>query len=156
MSVRPRDRFLTFRRDNFTCQYCGRTPPEVKLECDHVIARARGGADDIGDLITSCRDCNIGKRTIAVVPAETLREHTKAQFPWYAWTEDDDSEAADVEKNPRFNRNHFLGRLSEYASRMVTPFCKAYIRQCGFRGILESYDDNFCLYERGGKLEVAS
>ena len=61
MSIRPRDRFLTFRRDNFTCQYCGRTPPEAVLECDHVVARANGGRDDLDNLITACRTCNIGK-----------------------------------------------------------------------------------------------
>ena len=70
MSIRPRDRFLTFRRDNFTCQYCGKTPPEVKLECDHIVARAKGGSDDLGNLITSCRECNIGKRTTDVIEPE--------------------------------------------------------------------------------------
>jgi len=71
MSVRPRDRFLTFRRDSFKCQYCGRTPPEITLECDHVVARANGGSDDVGNLITACRECNIGKRTTDVVPPKT-------------------------------------------------------------------------------------
>lgn len=39
----------------------------MKLECDHVVARANGGSDDIGNLLTSCRECNIGKRTTAVI-----------------------------------------------------------------------------------------
>ena len=30
-------------------------------------ARAKGGSDDIGNLITSCRECNIGKRTTDVI-----------------------------------------------------------------------------------------
>src|ERR1044072_3866670 len=30
-----RERFEILRRDNFTCQYCGRKPPEVTLEEDH-------------------------------------------------------------------------------------------------------------------------
>ena len=71
MSVRPRDRFLTFMHDNFTCQYCGRKPPEVQLECDHVVARATGGVDDVGNYITSCSACNAGKSTASVVPADS-------------------------------------------------------------------------------------
>ena len=69
MSIRPRDRFLTFKRDNFTCRYCGRRPPEVQLECDHVIPRAKGGADKRSNYVTSCHDCNSGK---GAEPLQTL------------------------------------------------------------------------------------
>ena len=31
-------RFAVFKRDNFTCQYCGRRAPEVKIHCDHVVS----------------------------------------------------------------------------------------------------------------------
>lgn len=54
-------RFEVFKRDLFRCQYCGRTPPDVVLEVDHIIARANGGADEIDNYITSCFDCNRGK-----------------------------------------------------------------------------------------------
>jgi len=51
-----------FKRDNYTCVYCGRKPPEVKLEVDHVLPKSKGGSDDIDNLATSCFDCNHGKR----------------------------------------------------------------------------------------------
>jgi hypothetical protein len=51
-----------FKRDSFTCQYCGRKPPEVILECDHIVAVAKGGGDDMLNLTTACFDCNRGKR----------------------------------------------------------------------------------------------
>jgi hypothetical protein len=54
-------RFTVFVRDNFTCQYCGRKPPEVKLQIDHTQSIKDGGTDDIQKLITSCEDCNLGK-----------------------------------------------------------------------------------------------
>lgn len=54
-------RFEVFKRDSFTCQYCGRSAPEVILECDHIVPVAEGGTDDILNLVTSCRDCNRGK-----------------------------------------------------------------------------------------------
>lgn len=54
-------RFEIFKRDKFTCQYCGRTPPEVMLEIDHIMPQSQGGDDDPQNLITSCFDCNRGK-----------------------------------------------------------------------------------------------
>lgn len=56
-------RFDIFRRDNFTCQYCGRRPPSVVLEIDHITPVSQGGDDDPSNLATSCYDCNRGKGT---------------------------------------------------------------------------------------------
>lgn len=61
MSIGPKLRFEVFKRDGFTCQYCGRKTPIVVLEVDHVVPRAEGGTDDIENLVTSCWDCNRGK-----------------------------------------------------------------------------------------------
>lgn len=61
MSISVRTRFEVFKRDRFTCAYCGRTPPEVLLQADHVVPRAAGGSDEIHNLITSCQTCNQGK-----------------------------------------------------------------------------------------------
>lgn len=54
-------RFEIFKRDKFTCQYCGRTPPEVMLELDHIVPLSQGGSEEFSNLITSCFDCNRGK-----------------------------------------------------------------------------------------------
>lgn len=56
-------RFEILKRDNFTCQYCGRTPAEdgVKIEIDHKHPKSKGGKDTKSNFITACRDCNIGK-----------------------------------------------------------------------------------------------
>ena len=54
-------RFEVFKRDHFTCQYCGRKAPEAILEVDHIVPVAEGGTNDILNLVTSCRDCNRGK-----------------------------------------------------------------------------------------------
>lgn len=61
MAVSTRTRFEVFKRDRFTCVYCGRTPPTVLLEVDHIVPRAAGGTDEITNLTTSCQDCNRGK-----------------------------------------------------------------------------------------------
>lgn len=73
----PRARFDVFKRDNFTCCYCGKTPPGTTLEVDHVIPVSAGGSDTLGNLVTACVDCNRGKgaRGLAVpVPAPDLQE----------------------------------------------------------------------------------
>ena len=49
------------KRDQFTCRYCGRKPPDVKLQVDHVRALANGGKTVLENLVTACTSCNIGK-----------------------------------------------------------------------------------------------
>lgn len=58
-----------FRRDNYTCQYCG--AKGGKLEADHIIPFSRGGTDDLSNLVTSCRRCNRQKKD--KTPEEFLR-----------------------------------------------------------------------------------
>lgn len=55
---RLRLRFLVFQRDNFTCCYCGRKPPEIILETDHANPKEK---DEIDNYKTACRECNNGK-----------------------------------------------------------------------------------------------
>lgn len=55
-------RFEVFKRDLFICQYCGAKPPKVILEVDHILPVSKGGLNLMSNLITSCFDCNRGKR----------------------------------------------------------------------------------------------
>lgn len=61
MAVSKKIRFEVFKRDSFTCQYCGSKPPQSVLECDHINPKSKGGSNNIDNLITSCFDCNRGK-----------------------------------------------------------------------------------------------
>lgn len=61
MTLSVQTRFEIFKRDRFTCQYCGKHPPDVLLEADHIVPRAAGGSDDLSNLTTACTDCNRGK-----------------------------------------------------------------------------------------------
>ncbi|MFA7177771.1 MAG: HNH endonuclease [Smithellaceae bacterium] len=65
-TISKRARFEVFKRDRFTCQYCGRTPPDVVLEIDHVIPVGSGGTNDRVNLVTACFDCNRGKSARAL------------------------------------------------------------------------------------------
>lgn len=51
-----------FARDNYTCQYCDVQGGD--LECDHVVAIADGGTNELGNLATACAACNRNKRAI--------------------------------------------------------------------------------------------
>lgn len=54
-------RFEVFKRDKFTCQYCGKSAPEVVLHVDHIQPVSKGGDNSITNLITACASCNGGK-----------------------------------------------------------------------------------------------
>ena len=71
MALSKKLRFEVFKRDSFTCQYCGSHPPSAVLEADHVHPQSKGGNDDINNLITACFECNRGKSNIELssVPA---------------------------------------------------------------------------------------
>jgi len=68
-SLSVRTRFEIFKRDNFTCRYCGQRSPDVILEVDHIVPVCDGGTDDPINLATSCWACNHGK---AYVPLNEL------------------------------------------------------------------------------------
>ncbi len=58
---RPRPRLkltrrAVFRRDNFTCQYCG--VQSNHLTIDHIIPRHRGGAHSWENVVSACPQCN--------------------------------------------------------------------------------------------------
>jgi 5-methylcytosine-specific restriction endonuclease McrA len=78
MVVRPRVRIkLTrrevFRRDNFTCQYCGRHMNDLTI--DHVIPRHMGGRHIWTNVVTACAPCNHrkGGRTVEEARMHLLR-----------------------------------------------------------------------------------
>ena len=64
-------RFTVFRRDGFTCQYCGRTIKDgIKLNADHIIPKSKSGGFSLGNLITACFDCNQGKDDVILTKRE--------------------------------------------------------------------------------------
>ena len=50
-----------FKRDRFTCQYCGRQPGNEELTIDHVMPRAQGGTSTWENCVLACIDCNSRK-----------------------------------------------------------------------------------------------
>lgn len=77
--VSKKTRFEVFKRDKFTCQYCGRKAPEVVLNADHLRPVADGGPSDILNLVTSCAECNGGKGARLLSDASVV-ERQRAQI----------------------------------------------------------------------------
>jgi 5-methylcytosine-specific restriction endonuclease McrA len=63
-----------FRRDEYTCQYCGIETRNLTM--DHVIPRHRGGSHSWENLVSACHACNIrkGGKTLAETKMRLLRE----------------------------------------------------------------------------------
>lgn len=76
-SMSKKTRFEVFKRDSFTCQYCGRKAPDVVLQVDHVHPVAAGGADALLNLVTSCVDCNGGKGARQLDDKSTVERQRK-------------------------------------------------------------------------------
>jgi hypothetical protein len=72
-------RFEVFKRDSFTCQYCGKSAPEVVLEVDHIKPVSKDGENDIVNLITACKACNAGKSD-RELSDDTVMAKRKAQL----------------------------------------------------------------------------
>lgn len=90
-AISKKTRFEVFKRDGFTCQYCGAHPPKVILHLDHIIPVAAGGKNDQDNLITACEQCNQGKgaRSLESIPSSLAQRvaetaEREAQIAGYA------------------------------------------------------------------------
>jgi hypothetical protein len=78
-SISKKVRFEVFKRDKFQCQYCGKSAPDVVLNVDHIDPVANGGSNDLVNLITSCFDCNQGKKA-RLLSDDTLVQKQRRQL----------------------------------------------------------------------------
>ena len=118
-------RFEVFKRDKFTCQYCGRSAPEVILEVDHVKPVAKGGTNDIMNLVTACWECNHGKgakelsddSTIKKQQAEMLRraEYREQLSMMADWRK----ELIDIRTQERAAKEQEVEELFDYACKRL-------------------------------------
>jgi 5-methylcytosine-specific restriction endonuclease McrA len=47
-----------FKRDKYTCQYCGKQPGPDELTVDHVVPRSKGGISSWTNCVLACVPCN--------------------------------------------------------------------------------------------------
>jgi 5-methylcytosine-specific restriction endonuclease McrA len=68
-----------FRRDNYTCQYCGKR--DSGLTVDHVIPRHMGGAHAWTNVVTACPQCNHRKGGRRVEDSHMRLTHNPKEPP---------------------------------------------------------------------------
>ena len=76
----PYSRDNVFKRDNYTCVYCGEDEPRA-MTIDHVIPKSKGGEDSFENCVTACRPCNAEKDDLTI--EEWGREHPNPRRPHY-------------------------------------------------------------------------
>ena len=138
-------RFEVFKRDNFTCQYCGKTAPDVILEVDHINPVKNGGDNNIMNLITACFDCNRGKGKRKLTENEELklqmeqlkeintkREQLEMLLKWKKELENFENEQVDKIEEILYQKTNNV--FSEYGRTK----CKKNIKEFGFEEVYES------------------
>jgi len=71
-----------YRRDRYTCQYCGAQPGSEELTIDHVVPRSRGGLASWTNCVLACVSCNSrkGGRTPAEARMRLRKEPVEPQW----------------------------------------------------------------------------
>lgn len=54
-------RHEVFKKDKYKCVECGISNQDGVLHIDHIISISQGGSDDLSNLQTLCRGCNLNK-----------------------------------------------------------------------------------------------
>lgn len=152
--MKPKLRFEVFKRDAFTCGYCGRRSPEVILEADHVLPSSQGGRDELDNLVTSCKECNQGKAARLLADAapglnaqekaERIAEH-EAQIAEYShWLA--------VQRHREDEEIRLLGGHFEAVPGAVVKYrdesrwfwneaqVRRFVRRLGYHEVLDSID----------------
>lgn len=113
-----RMRFEVFKRDLFTCQYCGATAQQAILVCDHINPVSNGGLTEMDNLVTACEACNQGKsdRLLSSVP-RSLSERAAEIL-------DREAQIAGYQLTLRERRE----RIESDAQEVLDLFCASYLR----------------------------
>lgn len=147
-SLSKKLRFEVFKRDSFTCQYCGKVAPNVILEVDHIDPVSKGGSNYHLNLITCCFDCNRGKTNTELSDDSVLakqrqqlellqerREQIQLMFDWRKDLDNLQSDTNDMVVNYIEDKIENFS-LNESGKKKIPPLTKKY----ELADILESID----------------
>ena len=71
-----------FKRDRFTCQYCGVQPGTDELTLDHVVPRAQSGTSSWENCVLACVACNKHKADRTPVQAKMKLRKSPIRPMW--------------------------------------------------------------------------
>lgn len=69
-----------WKRDGFTCQYCGRRPAQDECTLDHILPRSLGGETNWYNCVLACYQCNSQKADRKPEDAYKPQDKEKAKF----------------------------------------------------------------------------
>lgn len=153
-------RFEVFKRDQFKCQYCGSSAPDVVLQVDHINPVSNGGDNELLNLITSCEPCNNGKRARLIDDKSIIEKQRKM-------LEDLDNrrEQLSMILQWRDELKKFDGELlMEVVSRVEDKVCstvndkglsiiKGWLTKFELNELLQAIDDVREIYSKDGELD---
>lgn len=155
-------RFEVFKRDSFTCQYCGQQAPDVVLHVDHINPVAGGGDNNILNLITSCEPCNLGKgarelddnsilakQRAQLAELSERREQLEMMVQWREGLSDFDEEQIDV-FDAAFNE-----ATDCYLNDVGRASVKKWLKKHPIAELMSALDDALATYYRDGDSEDA-
>lgn len=120
----PKERFYILTRDQYTCQYCGRSAPDVVLHVDHLQPVSLGGTNHPYNLLASCEACNISKSDTPL-PETLLHRHRKAIRQREAEMTEEEREAVLKQYNASKPTDHLIERpvvlLRQHKTRIMEP-----------------------------------
>lgn len=116
MSISKKKRFEIFKRDKFTCQYCGQKAPDVILECIH--PQSKQGSDKTLNLITSCFDCNRGKSNV-LLSNNTVLEKQHEQMSQLQERRDQIDMLFEWQQELMNLDDHIVEKLSKFWSELL-------------------------------------
>lgn len=160
-------RFEVFKRDSFTCQYCGRKAPEAVLNVDHIKPVAKGGGNDLFNLITSCFDCNSGKSDRSLSDSsiiekqraqiEALEEKRQQLEMMLKWREEMSS-LADMQIKVIDNRFWELSGKQYGLCDENIKDAKKLVKKYGVEKVLDAVDasfDSYGVFGDDGQMDLA-
>jgi 5-methylcytosine-specific restriction endonuclease McrA len=149
-------RFEVFKRDKFTCQYCGAIGGQVLLHCDHVVPVAEGGETTLLNLTTACVDCNLGKGARRLSDDSALAkqhrqladlEERRQQLEMMRqWREELARQQVD---QVSLVADAFLARSKFEPSEHGKLSVRRWLRKYGLHEVLAAIDETFDLYYTG-------
>lgn len=154
-------RFEVFKRDSFSCQYCGASAPDVLLHVDHIKPVSKGGTNRITNLITSCQACNAGKSDrelsdTSVVSKQkaqidALQERREQIEMIMAWHEGMvDIEAKEVDSVAEYLQKQFGVSLTDHGKKGI----KKHIKKHGLMLVLKGIDSGAETYGTGESINT--
>lgn len=146
-------RFEVFKRDKFTCQYCGAKAPDAVLHADHLHPVAKGGTNDILNLVTACEGCNSGKGARLIDDSsvverqraqmeilETRREQLQMMLEWRDELERVKTDTVEMISDRIGERGQFVP--NENGKSDIRKWLKKY----AFEEVLAAVDEAFDIY----------